>query len=161
MKLKTFVLFVVFAMLVSFSSCAGASRETRAFGVDLSFSEFQENKHIVNDFEAGIGDTITIKLSSIPLTGYKWEYERIGKVILQETDYEYVGPGGEGVEIGGANEGWAPGGANGEFLESGGREVWTFEAIRKGTTEIRMEYSSLWEGGRQGDWTYTMTVTVE
>ena len=42
-----------------------------------------------------------------------------------------------------------------------GKEVWTFEAIKKGTTKVRMEYSQPWEGGLKAEWTYTLTVTVE
>jgi len=42
-----------------------------------------------------------------------------------------------------------------------GTEVWTFEAIKAGTTEVRMEYSRDWEGGEQAEWTYTMKVTIE
>ena len=41
-----------------------------------------------------------------------------------------------------------------------GVEVWTFEAVEKGVTEIQMEYSQPWEGGLKAEWTYTITITV-
>jgi predicted secreted protein len=40
-------------------------------------------------------------------------------------------------------------------------ESWTFKAVQKGTTQIKMEYSQPWEGGTKAEWTYTLTVTVE
>ena len=48
----------------------------------------------------------------------------------------------------------------GNMLGAAGVEIWTFEAVEKGTTEIQMEYSQPWEGGLKAEWTYTMTVIV-
>ena len=62
--------------------------------------------------------------------------------VLKEEDYDFEEPEGDGVG--------AP-----------GIEVWTFEAVAKGTTKVRMEYSRPWEGGEKEEWTYTMTVIVE
>ncbi len=63
--------------------------------------------------------------------------------MLQEEDHDFEEPGDAGI------------------VGAGGREVWTFEAIETGTTEVRMEYSQPWEGGLKAEWTYTATVTVE
>ena len=108
----------------------------------------------MNDFEASIGDTITIGLCldapvasfNWGVTDFRWEYETIGKTILQETDYKFMQAEEHDFE---------------PILGDYSKEIWTFEAIEKGTTEIRMGYSRPWEGGEQGEWTYTMTVTVE
>jgi len=42
-----------------------------------------------------------------------------------------------------------------------GKEVWTFKALKKGTTKIAMEYSQPWEGGEKGGWTFNLTVVVK
>jgi predicted secreted protein len=50
---------------------------------------------------------------------------------------------------------------SGDVVGAAGIDVWTFEVVEKGTTEIRMEYSQPWEGGLKAEWTYTITVNVE
>jgi len=95
-----------------------------------------------NEFQAEIGDKITVKLCSNPTTGFKWNYKTTIENVLKEEDYDFEEP-------------------KGDVLGAAGIEVWTFEAVEKGTTEVRMEYSQPWEGGLKAEWTYTMTVTVQ
>ena len=97
---------------------------------------------VAGNGEVEIGDKITVKLCSNPTTGFKWKYETIGKVVLKEEDYDFEEP-------------------DKDVVGADGKEVWTFEAIEKGTTEIRMEYSRPWEGGEKAEWTYTLYVTVK
>jgi len=42
-----------------------------------------------------------------------------------------------------------------------GEEVWTFKALKKGTSTIALEYSRPWEGGEKGEWTLNLTVIVK
>ena len=95
-----------------------------------------------NEFQVEIGDKIRAKLCSNPTIGFKWEYGMSNENVLSEEDYDFEEPKGD-----------VPGTA--------GIEVWTFEAVAKGTTEVRMAYSQSWEGGKKEEWTYTITVTVE
>ena len=143
MKLRIMLTLALLAASLAMLSCAIASS---AIGVEVSCEDFQEsspNSFLRNEFQVSIGDTITIELCSNPTTGFKWEYETIGKIVLEETDYGYVAPESD------------------ETVGATGKEVWTFKAIEKGTTELLMEYSRSWEGGEQAEWTYTDTVTVE
>ena len=141
MKSKTILVLTIPVALLALSSCVVASR---AIGVEISCDEFTENPHSIrNEFQVEIGETITVELCSNPTTGFEWKYETIGKIVLEEKEYKFVEPEDEGI------------------VGASGKEAWTFEAIDKGTTEIRMEYTRPWEGGEQGEWTYTMTVTVE
>jgi len=110
--------------------------------VDISCDEFRAHNHVRNDFQVEIGDKIRAKLCSNPTTGFKWEYEMSNETMLKEEDYDFEEPKGD-----------VPGAA--------GIEVWTFEAVEKGTTEVHMAYSQRWEGGLKEEWTYTITVTVE
>ena len=54
-----------------------------------------------------------------------------------------------------------PAGSSVRCLGAPGEGVWTFEAVESGAAELSMEYSQPWEEGEKGEWTYTLTVTVE
>ena len=139
MKFRIIMVFVILVASLSLVSCV----TSHDFNVDITCDEFAENNHGMNNFQAEIGDKIRVKLCSNPTTGFQWEYEMTGDKVLQEEDYDFEEPEGD------------------DIVGAGGKETWTFEAIEKGTTEVRMEYSRPWEGGEQAEWTYTFTVTVE
>ena len=141
MKLRIILIFTMLVASLSLLSCIVTSR---AIGVEISCDEFDENPHnIRNEFQVEIGDKITVKLCSNPTTGFQWKYETVGDIVLQVEDHDFEEPEGEGVE------------------GAAGKEVWTFEAVEKGTTEVRMEYSQPWEGGVKAEWTFTLAVTVK
>lgn len=139
MKLRSALISVMLAIFLLLPSCLVTSRD---INVDISCEQFGMNNHIRNDFQAGIGDKIRVKLCSNQTTGFKWEYEISNENVLKEEDYDYEEP-------------------KGDVLGASGIEVWTFEAVDRGETEVRLEYSRPWEGGEKAEWTYTMTVTVE
>jgi len=139
MKLRIMLTLAVLAICFSLLSCI----TSREISVEISCDQFSENQHAMSEFQAAIGDKITVKLCSNPTTGFEWKYETIGAVILQEEDRDFTESEDEGI------------------VGAAGTDVWTFEALKTGTTEVRMEYSRDWEGGEQAEWTYTMKVTVE
>jgi len=139
MKLRIVLIFLMLTTSLSLLSCIVTSRD---INVDISCDEFRAHNHVRNDFQVEIGDKIRAKLCSNPTTGFKWEYEMSNETMLKEEDYDFEEPKGD-----------VPGAA--------GIEVWTFEAVEKGTTEVHMAYSQRWEGGLKEEWTYTITVTVE
>ena len=127
------------AILFLLPSCLITSRD---IDVDISCDQFSLNNHMRNDFQVEIGDKIRVKLCSNPTTGFQWEYAMSVENVLKEEDHDFEEPGS---------------GA----LGAAGIEVWTFEAVGKGETELRLEYSRPWQGGEKAEWTYTMNVTVE
>jgi len=140
MKHKIILIPMILVALLALSSCIVTSSLTN---VEISCDEFNESPNSIrNEFEVEIGDKITVKLCSNPTTGFQWDYETTIENVLKEEDRDFEEP-----------EGDIPGAA--------GIDVWTFEAVEKGTTEVRMEYSQPWEGGLKAEWTYTITVTVE
>ena len=139
MKVRIALIFLMLAISLSLLSCVVTSRD---INVDISCDEFRANSHVLNDFQVEIGDKIRARLCSNPTTGFKWEYEISNENVIKEEDYDFEEPKGN-----------VPG--------ASGIEVWTFEAVSKGTTEVLMEYSRPWEGGEKAEWTYTMTVKVE
>ncbi|MFC2062905.1 protease inhibitor I42 family protein [Chloroflexota bacterium] len=140
MKLRIALVFLVLITSVSLLSCIVTSR---AIGVEISCDDFTENPHsIINEFQTEIGDKITVKLCSNPSTGFQWSYDITTTGVLKEEDYDFEEP-----------EETIPGAA--------GIEVWTFEAVEEGTTEVKFAYSQPWEGGEKETWAYNMTVAVE
>ena len=139
MKLRFALISVMLAILLLLPSCLITSRD---IDVDISCDQFSLNNHMRNDFQVEIGDKIRVKLCSNPTTGFQWEYAMSVENVLKEEDHDFEEPGS---------------GA----LGAAGIEVWTFEAVGKGETELRLEYSRPWQGGEKAEWTYTMNVTVE
>ena len=140
MELRIFLIITVFAVALTLSSCSETSRD---FNVEISYDEFCERSHRSCEFEVEVGDKIRMELCSNPATGYKWDYETTKENVLREEEHAFVEP-------------------EEDLTGSAGTEVWTFEAVEKGTTEVRMEYSPRWEGGVwKAEWSYTLTVTVK
>jgi predicted secreted protein len=139
MKLRILLIFTIFATVFLLSSCIVTSHD---FNVEISCDEFGESNHRSDDFEVEVCDKIRMKLCSDPATGFQWDYEMTVENVLKEEDHDFEEP-----------EGDVPGAA--------GIEIWTFEAVETGTTEVQMEYSQPSEGGVKSKWTYNVTVTVE
>ena len=139
MKLRIFLIFAIFTTALLLSSCIVTSHD---FNVEISCYEFSESNHRSDEFEVEVGDKIRLELCSNQTTGFEWEYQMTQENVLKEEDHDFEEP--EAGTVGAA-----------------GIELWTFEAVEKGTTEVRMEYSQPWEGGLKAEWTYTVTVTVE
>jgi predicted secreted protein len=139
MKLRIFLIFTIFTTVLLLSSCIVTSHD---FNVEISCDEFGENNHRSGEFEVEVGDKIRMKLCSDPTTGFQWDYEMTVENVLKEEDHDFE-----------ESEGDVPGAA--------GIEIWTFEAVETGTTEVQMEYSQPSEGGVKSKWTYNVTITVE
>ena len=140
MKLKIFLIFTIVTTVLLLSSCIVTSSLTN---VEISCDEFTEHPNSIrNEFQVEVGDKITVKLCSNPTTGFEWGYAITTENVVEEEDHDFEPP-------------------EGDVLGAAGIEVWTFEAVEKGTTKVQMEYSQPWEGGLKAEWTYTITVTVQ
>lgn len=138
MKRSVALIIAVLVALLSTPSCV----TSHDINIEITCEQFTENNHVTDEFQVEVGDKIRITLCSNPTTGFQWGYEMTVEDILLEEDYDYEEP------------------ENG-VVGASGKEVWTFEAAEKGTTEVHLEYSRPWEGGEKEEWTYTITVTVE
>jgi predicted secreted protein len=139
MKLRIFLIFTIFTTLLLLSSCIVTSHD---FNVEISCDEFSVNNHRSGEFEVEVGDKIRVKLCSNQTAGFQWDYEMTVENVLKEEDHDFEEP-------------------EGDVTGAAGIEIWTFEAVEAGTTEVQMEYSQPWEGGLKSEWTYNMTGTVE
>jgi len=76
---------------------------------------------------ATVGQKFTITLESNQTTGYQWQLAKP----LDESIVKLVGSEYEAPKSG--------------LVGQGGREVWTFEAVSQGITQIAMKYARPWE----------------
>jgi len=114
--------------------------------VSIPIEEFPNHPHIDVVMHAVVGEELTVTLGSNPTTGFRWsEFADISdETIVQQTSHKYVGKEYEVPP---------PPGTFGE-------EVWTFKALKKGTTTISMEYSRPWIEEDIEHWTVTITANI-
>jgi len=130
--------------MVALSLCLFACSPKQA-SVEISCDEFYEQNHISQEVDVAVGDSFTVTLCSNPSTGFEWESAQISdQSVLQQIDYKFVGPEGEPPPPG-----------------TPGQGIWTFQALKQGTSIISLEYSRPWEGGEKGEWTFNLTVVVK
>ena len=150
--MKTGIMAILIMVGVLITTAAGCSSADVAANVprythksiEVSIDELMQNKQIVRTIEMNKGDTLILTLGSNPTTGFSWtEQTLIGdKAIIEQTNHEFVEPA--------ANA-----------LGAAGKEVWTYRAMKAGTTRISAEYSRPWTGGEKAEWTFDLTVTVK
>ena len=112
--------------------------------ISISIDTFQNQPHIDAVMNAAVGEELTVTLGSNPTTGFRWsEFAEISdESVIKQVSHKFVGPGID-----------KPPGTPGE-------EVWTFKALKKGTTTISMEYSRPWIEEDIGHWTVTITANI-
>ena len=144
MKSKLILVGIVVAALLSLVACSSAAEQAQ---VSVDIDDFMEQKHISKEVEVAVGKSFTVALCSNPSTGFQWtEIAQISdQTIVQQTDHKFISPESEPPP--------PPG--------TPGQEMWTFKALKKGTTEVTMEYSRPWEGGEKGEWTFKLTVIIK
>ena len=132
-------------VLLAVGGCSQAQEAVEEADVQVTVDEFTADNDLIREVEVGVGGVLTVTLGSNPTTGFSWSEEaEIGnETILQQTGHEFLEPGKEGV------------------VGAAGNEVWTFDALKKGTTVVSMEYGRPWEGGEKGVWIFNLTITVK
>ncbi|MBN2027679.1 MAG: protease inhibitor I42 family protein [Actinobacteria bacterium] len=106
-------------------------------------------EEVSEPIEVEVGLEFAIVLESNPTTGYSWQLaEPLDEEIVElvKTEFEEKKPEGEEEE---------------EPLGAPGEEVWTFEAIGEGSTEIELEYVRPWETDAAPEETMTFEVEVK
>jgi len=139
MKLGLILACTVLILLLCVPSC------TTGASVEVSCDDFMQQKHISKEVATAVGDSFTVTLCSNATTGFKWsESAKISDpTVVQQIGHELVSPEAKGV------------------VGAAGKEVWTFKALKKGTSTVSLEYSRPWEGGEKGEWTFNLTVVIK
>ena len=138
MKLRILPVVILGICLCLISSCI----TSHDFDLTVTCEDFEDNPNNESEFTLEVGDKIRIELCVNPSTGYEWDYEMTVDDIVAEEDHDYNEPEND---VDGAT----------------GTEIWTFEAVNPGSTEIIMEYSPPDSGKTEDSWTLAMTITVE
>jgi inhibitor of cysteine peptidase len=137
MKSKLFFVLAcaLVAMLVCLAACSTGAPDR------VSVTESNDGEQI----EVAAGGSLTITLESNASTGFQWsESAEIGDLdVLQQTDHQFVAPNDTGV------------------VGAPGQEVWTFNALKEGTSTISMEYRRSWESAGEAAQTFSLTVIVK
>jgi len=146
MKTKLILTALMVSVLPTVTACSsvsGASAEKEA-SIQVSADEFATTNGITRGITLSEGDTVTVSLGSNPSTGFSWPdtAQVADPAVVRQVETEFVT-------------------ADGQLVGAPGTQVWTFRALKKGSTTVSMEYSRPWEGGEKGVWTFDLTVTVK
>jgi inhibitor of cysteine peptidase len=140
-------LLVTVAMLVSsmLVGCTFASRNPPSNKtLQVSMDDVLKQSVIAQNVTLQVGNTLTVKLGSNYSTPYRWAIDtKIGdSSIVKQTDHRFVQP-------------------TSDALGAPGTEVWTFAALKPGSTTITTSYTSIVGKNAQPACTYTANVTVQ
>ena len=144
MKLKLILTFTMVAISLYLFACCPAPKQA---SVEIPCDDFYKQHHISKEVEIPVDGSLTVTLCSNPTTGFLWsESAQISdQAILQQTDHEFISPQHEPPPPPGTPS----------------QEVWTFKALKKGSSSISAEYSRPWEGGEKAEWTFVLNVVVK
>ena len=108
-----------------------------------------KEQHFSQEVEVAVDGSLTLTLYSNPSEGRQWSEVQISdQTVLRKVDHKFVAPEYK-------DDRPPPPGTPGE-------EVWTFKALREGTSTIFMEYTHPWEGGEKEPMlTLVLTVVVK
>ena len=144
--MKSKIIMVGLMVILALALFACSSPVSTGVYVEVPIDDFMNQKHVSGQVEVAMGESFTVTLGSNKTTGFEWaEDSQISDTgVLKQVGHEFIGPESEPPP--------PPG--------TPGQEVWTFEALEKGTTTVSMEYGRPWEGGEKGEWTFNLTVVV-
>ena len=117
MKLKIIPVLALLTLSLWIASCAPTT------SVEISCNDFGAQQHISKEITTAVGDSFTVTLCSNATTGFQWsESAQISDpAVVQQMDHKFVSPDDKGL------------------VGAPGKEVWTFKALKTGTSTISME----------------------
>jgi len=134
--------FMVLIAVVAIMSLGlfGCSSAGPAASSAVSVDDSSSGKQV----EIAAGGTLTVTLESNQTTGFQWKLKSVGDTsVLQSQGDTYNAPEDTGM------------------VGAGGEEVWTFKALKPGTSSLSMEYSQPWDGGTKAGQTFVLNVVVK
>jgi len=133
MKSKLVLICAIVAISLCLVACSSAPS---LVSVDASYSGQQ--------VEVAIGGSVIVTLDSNASTGFQWALVNISdEAVLEKAANTYEAPEDTGI------------------VGAPGKEIWTFSALKKGTSTISMEYSQPWPNGTKAAETFDLTVVVK
>lgn len=109
---------------------------------EIALAEVSSKKATTDQIEVAAGREFKVTLASNATTGYHWELAApLDEAIVKLVNSEYQAP-----KTG--------------LIGSGGHEIWTFRAVARGQTVIKLKYVRPWEKEAAPAETATYKVTV-
>ncbi len=147
MRAKLILMCAMVAISLCLFACSPAAKQV---SVEASCDDFiklpPEERVISKEVEVAVDGSLRVTLCSNPSTGFQWESVKItDQSVLEQVDHKFVSPESESPP--------PPG--------TPGQEIWTFKALKKGTSTISIDYSRSWEGGEKAAWKFALTVVVK
>ncbi|PRI15987.1 protease inhibitor I42 family protein [Mycobacterium shigaense] len=138
---------VTIAMLLSSTlmGCHFASRNPpTSRTLQVSMDEVSKQRSITQNVTLAVGNTLKVQLGSNYSTPYRWAAETkiSDKSVMRQASHQYVAP-------------------STDALGAPGSEVWTFDALKSGTTTISTSYSSFVGKNPAPVCQYSVVVTVQ
>jgi inhibitor of cysteine peptidase len=131
-------LWVIFGFILVTSVVVGAGAACTGGSNNVDVDSSYSGKQV----ELSVGQSLVVTLASNATTGYSWTLaQNSDQSVLDETGHEYIAP-------------------QTTLLGAGGKEEWTFKALKKGTSTISMGYSRPWESTPPVE-TFDLTVVVK
>ena len=140
MKQKAILMLALLLPVLWIVACAPASGTS----VSVSCDDFGQQANLSKQLNVAAGSTFTVTLCSNKTTGFSWsEAAQISDpAVVEQVSHTFNAPENTGL------------------VGAPGSEIWTFRALKKGNSNIKVEYSQPWEGGQKGAWTFNLAVAV-
>lgn len=140
-------LLVAVVVLVSSTTlgCHFASRNPPSTKIlQVPMGDVLQQDAITQSITLAVGNTLVVKLGSNYTTPYRWKPDTtIGdSSVIKQISHEFVQP-------------------TADTLGAPGTQVWTFSALKSGTTTISTSYTSFVSKDAKPACTYTANVTVQ
>jgi inhibitor of cysteine peptidase len=147
MKIKLVLMAIMVTLLLAAGACSLAmgAKVPQDAEVLVPGDDFSNTKQVVKEAEVAAGGTLVVTLESNPTTGFSWEEtaQIADTGILEQTGNKMLVPEGKGI------------------VGAAGSQSFTFRALEKGSTTIKLDYSRPWEGGEKDEMTCEVAVTVK
>ncbi len=147
MKRKIILICITVVLLLGLFGCGGGGVKNYKY----SCGELYSIAFVTKTIELTVGDTFTVTLCSDPETGFEWPetadisdptvVAQVGRdFVLQEDPISVKRALGDIVER--------------------AQDIFTFTALKAGTTTLELKYSQPEEGGVKGAWEFYLNITV-
>ncbi len=147
MKAKFIIMAIMVTLLLAAGACSMAmgAKVPQDAEVIVPVDEFNNTKQVIKEAEVAEGGTLTITVGANPTTGFSWEESAqvADTGILEQTGNKMLTPEGKGI------------------VGAAGSQSFTFRALEKGSTTVKLDYSRPWQGGEKAEWTCEVDVTVK
>jgi inhibitor of cysteine peptidase len=136
---------VAMLLLSTLTGChLGSRNPPTSKTLQVSMDEVLKQSSITQNVTLSVGNTLKLQLGSNYSTPYRWMADtKIAEPsVMQQTSHQYVAP-------------------STDALGAPGSEVWTFTALKPGTTTISTNYSSFVGKNTAPVCQYSVIVTVQ